>query len=334
MLCANDCVSFIDYPDTHRPQRSLCWKKVAARQGYAKSLPQLPRNKDGHRWGSEMSWRKCYYTTWHVVRIVVDVSGWMSTTASVYIAEASPAHLRGRLVAFQSVLITMGRFCGAMASAVAFSLHPLVTGRKQPVLMMTTDLLTATKAHQPHFRLQWLDVLNFSSRRSVSIDRCSTFVSVSFIFHSTTATLTRVVLLLLLHVDARTHTYTHSKSLDSIAIRTIFWLISFDLISIDFYDLVRLKWPANLFETCMPSMVECLLFVSDDAFLFEFGPAIRCDQSSGSCSCDALLWNALLSFLLISIRRSFELFIYCSIHFMFSLPFICLNYDFFSVFFI
>lgn len=100
----------------------------------------------------------------------------MSTTVSVYIAEASPAHLRGRLVAFQSVLITMGRFCGALASAVAFTLYPPVTGRKQPVLMMTTDLLTATKAagahlshshHQSPFRLQWLDVLNFSSRRSV-----------------------------------------------------------------------------------------------------------------------------------------------------------------------
>ena len=96
-------------------------------------------------------------------------SGWMSTAASVYIAEASPASLRGRLVTFQSVLITLGRFCGAMASAVAFSLDPPVTGRKQPVLMMTTDLLTATKAHrQPAFKLQWLDVLNFSSRRSVS----------------------------------------------------------------------------------------------------------------------------------------------------------------------
>ncbi|XP_059351887.1 proton myo-inositol cotransporter-like isoform X1 [Daphnia carinata] len=108
-------------------------------------------------------------------RIVVGIGiGWMSTTVSVYIAEASPAHLRGRLVAFQSVMITMGRFFGALASAVAFTLYPPVTGRKQPVLMMTTDLLTATKAagahlsHSHHhlpFRLQWLDVLNFSSRR-------------------------------------------------------------------------------------------------------------------------------------------------------------------------
>ncbi|XP_046456242.1 proton myo-inositol cotransporter-like isoform X1 [Daphnia pulex] len=107
-------------------------------------------------------------------RIIVGVGiGWMSTTVSVYIAETSPAHLRGRLVAFQSVLITMGRFCGALASAVAFTLYPPVTGRKEPVLMMTTDLLTSTKAagggahhsHQWPFRLQWLDVLNFSSRR-------------------------------------------------------------------------------------------------------------------------------------------------------------------------
>jgi hypothetical protein len=116
----------------------------------------------------------------------------MSTTVSVYIAETSPAHLRGRLVAFQSVLITMGRFCGALASAVAFTLYPPVTGRKEPVLMMTTDLLTSTKAaggahhsHQWPFRLQWLDVLNFSSRRSVRpsvpphIDRCVCCVSLS-----------------------------------------------------------------------------------------------------------------------------------------------------------
>ena len=114
-----------------------------------------------------------------VIRGIGAGSGWMSTTVSVYIAESSPAHLRGRLVAFQSVLITMGRFCGALASAVAFTLYPPVTGRKEPVLMMTTDLLTSTKAagaHHQHwpFRLQWLDVLNFSSRRSVppvSIDR-------------------------------------------------------------------------------------------------------------------------------------------------------------------
>ena len=114
-----------------------------------------------------------------VIRGIGAGSGWMSTTVSVYIAESSPAYLRGRLVAFQSVLITMGRFCGALASAVAFTLYPPVTGRKEPVLMMTTDLLTSTKAagaHHQHwpFRLQWLDVLNFSSRRSVppvSIDR-------------------------------------------------------------------------------------------------------------------------------------------------------------------
>lgn len=106
--------------------------------------------------------------------LFLDPSGWMSSTVSVYIAEASPAYLRGRLVSFQSVLITMGRFCGALASALAFSLDPPVTGRKQPVLMMTTDLLTATKAHhpQPQFRLEWLDVLNFSSRRSVSHRSC------------------------------------------------------------------------------------------------------------------------------------------------------------------
>lgn len=106
----------------------------------------------------------------------------MSTTVSVYIAEASPARLRGRLVAFQSVLITMGRFCGALASAVAFSLNPPVTGRKQPVLMMTTDLLTATKAHQPLFRLHWLDVLNFSSRRSVKLTNRSSRLFAFFFF--------------------------------------------------------------------------------------------------------------------------------------------------------
>lgn len=153
--------------------------------------------------------------------------------------------------------------------------HRFVNGHQSPSTAFPTSM-----ARRPQF---------LQSQVRFNRSMFDVRVSVSFIFHSTTATLTRVVLLLLLHVDARTHTYTHSKSLDSIAIRTIFWLISFDLISIDFYDLVRLKWPANLFETCMPSMVECLLFVSDDAFLFEFGPAIRCDQSSGSCSCDALL---------------------------------------------
>lgn len=105
----------------------------------------------------------------HTHKQTLGCSGWMSTTVSVYIAETSPSHLRGRLVTLQSVLITLGRFCGALASAVAFTLEPPITGRKQPVLMMTTGLITSTKSHHrpPRFRLHWLDVLNFSSRRSV-----------------------------------------------------------------------------------------------------------------------------------------------------------------------
>lgn len=109
----------------------------------------------------------------------------MSTSVAVYIAEASPAHLRGRLVSLQSVLITLGRFCGALASAVAFSLAPLATGRKQPVLVLTNDLLAGAGKKQlspsSRYTFQWVDVLNFSSRRfSISLlSLCWTFVSIA-----------------------------------------------------------------------------------------------------------------------------------------------------------
>ncbi len=90
--------------------------------------------------------------------------GWTSSTVAIYIAESSPLNLRGPLVAFQSVMITMGRFSGALVSAVVFSTtHPPVTGLKQPALVPTMK-----NGHRIQ-QMQWLDVLDFSGRRSRSI---------------------------------------------------------------------------------------------------------------------------------------------------------------------
>ena len=81
----------------------------------------------------------------------------------MYIAEASPTAQRGRLVGLQSVFITLGRFSGALASAVAFSvLPPMSTGRRKASIIHST---TTGKAGRGLFQLQWLDILDFSSRR-------------------------------------------------------------------------------------------------------------------------------------------------------------------------
>jgi len=80
----------------------------------------------------------------------------------VYVAEASPASMRGPLVVMQSVLITMGRCSGALVSAVVFQLDP-PSSRKVAV---TT--LTVSQGGYWYRQLQFLDVFNFSSRRSVA----------------------------------------------------------------------------------------------------------------------------------------------------------------------
>ena len=81
--------------------------------------------------------------------------GWTSSTVAVYIAECSPADLRGPLVALQSVLITLGRFSGAFVSALVFTAQPPV---KRPVL---AAMLTS-KSSRVH---QWIDALDFTGRR-------------------------------------------------------------------------------------------------------------------------------------------------------------------------
>ena len=89
----------------------------------------------------------------------------MLSAVSVYIAEASPASIRGPLVVVQSVFITMGRFTGALVSAVTFQLDP-PTSRKVPVI---TLLSKATRGSHRHHLLQWLDVFDYSGRRSVTL---------------------------------------------------------------------------------------------------------------------------------------------------------------------
>ena len=87
----------------------------------------------------------------------------MLSAVSVYIAEASPASIRGPLVAMQSVFITMGRFIGALVSAVTFQLNP-PTSHKIPVLTLISK---ANGGFKRHHLLQWLNVFDYSGRRSV-----------------------------------------------------------------------------------------------------------------------------------------------------------------------
>ena len=82
----------------------------------------------------------------------------MMSSVGVYVAEGSPSWLRGQLVVGQSVFITMGRFSGALVSAVTFQLDP-PTRRTIPVLL--------SKILPGRSFLQWLDVVDYSGRRSV-----------------------------------------------------------------------------------------------------------------------------------------------------------------------
>lgn len=123
--------------------------------------------------------------------------GWTSTTVAVYIAECSPPDLRGRLIALQSCLITLGRFSGALVSAIVFSAQPPVTGHKRPVLA------AALKSKQGARVLQWLDVLDFTGRRSFSSPRFGMPVIFSFFSSSllscsiTSTSLSSIVVLFL-----------------------------------------------------------------------------------------------------------------------------------------
>ena len=84
----------------------------------------------------------------------------MSTTAAVYIAESSPVAVRGPLVAFQSVLITLGRFSGALVSAIAFQLGP-------PTSRKTLAMAFISRKGRWYRDIKWLNVFDFSSRRCV-----------------------------------------------------------------------------------------------------------------------------------------------------------------------
>lgn len=95
-------------------------------------------------------------------RLKLWCAGWMSSTVAVYIAECSPAGVRGRLVVLQSVLITLGRMTGALVSAVVFSINPPAAHR-HPVMLATSAALAKHHRHLPAMR--WITIVDYSSRR-------------------------------------------------------------------------------------------------------------------------------------------------------------------------